>query len=146
MKRSTGFRNYILATGSAKAALDGKVIKIYGGTVPASADDAIGSATLLSTITLNNDGATGLTMATTPTSGQLTKNTSEVWSGDIVASGNASFFRMETLADAGGTSTTAVRIQGTIGLADADMLFSTLVMTSGNLKEIRQFVLSIPAG
>lgn len=146
MKRSTGLRNYMLAAGSLKAALDGKVIKIYGGAVPASADDAIGSATLLATVTESNDGSTGLTLAAAATGGLITKNTSEVWEGDILVSGTATFFRMETLADAGASSTTAVRAQGTIGLADADMLFSDTALVSGNVRRITSFVVSIPAG
>ena len=56
MKVSTGFRNHLLVTGSAKAALDGKVIRMYGSPtsvaaaealVPATADAGIGTATLL---------------------------------------------------------------------------------------------------
>lgn len=144
MKRSTGFRNAMLSTGAIPA-LNGKVIKLYSGPVPASADEALPStALLLATITVN-DGGTGLTFAT-PAGGQVTKSTSEVWSGTVTANGTASFFRMEDAADSGAASTTAVRIQGTIGLDGADMNFGTTALITGNLRQINVFVISVSAG
>lgn len=146
MKRSTGLRNYMLATGSLKGALDGKVIKIYNGAEPVTADAALAGNTLLCTITVDGDGATGLTLAAAATGGQITKNTSEVWEGDIVASGTASFFRMETLADAGGSSTSAVRLQGSVANVGADLNFTDTAFTTGDSRRINYFVASIPAG
>lgn len=145
MKRSTGFRNYVLATGSVKAALDGKVIKVYAGTQPASADDAIGSATLLVTISLDGGGG-GVTMNSTASGGQLSKNPSEIWKGIITTSGTAAFFRMETAADTGAASTTAVRVQGNIALDGADLNFSTLELVATNERAINYFTVSLTAG
>lgn len=144
MKRSTGFRNAMLSAGAIPA-LNGKVIKLYSGTVPASADEALSAnAVLLATISVS-DGGTGLTFAT-PAGGQVTKNTSEVWSGTVVANGVASFFRMEDPADSGAASNTAIRIQGTIGLDGADMNFGTTALVTGNLRQINVFVISVSAG
>lgn len=146
MKRSTGLRNFMLSSGSLKQALDGKVIKIYSGTAPASADAALGGdAVLLATISVS-DGGAGLTMAASAADGQLAKNSAEVWSGTVVANGTAAFFRMETIADAGAVSTTNVRMQGSIGLDGADMNFATLALVTGNLRQINYFVISVSAG
>lgn len=145
MKRSTGFRNHILAVGSAKQALDGKVIRVYAGTEPASADAAIGSATLLVEISSGGDG-TGVTMASSAAGGQLTKNPSETWVGTIENSGTASFFRMEAHADTGGASTSAIRLQGTVGLDGADLNFSTLYLEEEDDRQIRYFTVSVSAG
>ena len=145
MKRSTGLRNYMLATGSFKAAMDGKIIKVYAGTAPASADDAIGAATLLCTISVDGAG-TGVTMEAVPSSGTLSKNTSEIWTGDVVANGTATFFRMQTAADDGSFSTSAVRLQGTVGLVGADLNFSSVTLTIGDARRINYFVASISAG
>ena len=145
MKRSTGLRNYLLDTGSMKAALAGKVIIIYEGTEPATADAAIGGAVPLVTISVDGTG-TGVTMEATASGGQLVKNTSEVWKGTIAANGTASFFRMQTPADSGASSTTAVRIQGTCALNGGDMDLSTLSLILGNEREINSFVVSISAG
>lgn len=145
MKRSTGFRNHVLATGSVKSALDGKVIKVYAGTEPASADDAIGSATLLVTISVNGTG-TGVTMNNSASGGQLSKNPSEVWKGVIATSGTAAFFRMETAADTGSASTSAIRLQGNIALDGADLNFATLELVATNERAINYFTVSLPAG
>lgn len=145
MKRSTGLRNYMLASGSFKQALAGTVIRVYGGTAPASADDAIGAAPLLCTISVDGDG-TGVTLDATASGGVITKNTSEVWTGDVTASGTATFFRMEFAADTGAFSTTAVRMQGTVGLVGADLNFSSTNLTLGDARRINYFAASISAG
>lgn len=146
MKRSTGLRNYMLSTGSFKGAMDGSVIKIYSGSQPLSADDplSVGSV-LLCTISVNGSG-TGLTMSPAAANGQLSKNTGEVWSGTVAANGTAAFFRMETTADDGTSSTTAIRLQGSIGLDGADLNFATVSLVIGNLRQINFFVVSIVAG
>lgn len=145
MKRSTGLRDFLLVTGSLKEALDGKVINYYSGAVPASADDSIGAAVLLCTISVNSTG-TGLTLEATAVNGQVTKNSSEIWSGEVIASGEASFFRMCTAADDNSASTTAVRMQGTIGLSGTDIQLGSTTLTVGNSRELKYFVVSIPAG
>lgn len=144
MKRSTGLRDYMLATGSFKSAIDGSVIRIYAGAEPASADDAIAGATLLAVISLNGSG-TGVSMAATPAAGVLTKNTSEVWIGDVLANGQASFFRMEKPGDSSGASSAAVRLQGSVGLINADLNLSSLTMVVGDARRINNFVAAIPA-
>ena len=145
MKRSTGLRNYMLASGSFKQALAGTVIRVYGGTAPASADDAVGAAPLLCTISVDGDD-TGVTLDATASGGVITKNTSEVWTGDVTASGTATFFRMEFAADTGAFSTTAVRMQGTVGLVGADLNFSSVNLTLGDARRINYFAASISAG
>lgn len=144
MKRSTGLRDYMLATGSFKQAIDGSVIRIYAGTEPASADDAIAGAVLLAVISKDGSGA-GVSMSAVPASGVLTKNTSEVWIGDVVANGQAAFFRMEKPGDSSGVSTTAVRLQGSVGLINSDLNLSSLTMVVGDARRINNFVAAIPA-
>lgn len=145
MKRSTGLRNYMLASGSFKAALAGTVLRIYGGAAPASADESIGSAVLLCTISVDGDG-TGVTLDATASSGVIVKNPSEVWTGDVTTSGTATFFRMEFAADAGAFSTSAVRMQGTVGLVGADLNFSSVSLTLGDARRVNYFAASISAG
>lgn len=145
MKRSTGLRNHLLVTGSLKSALDGKVINVYSGTPPASADEAVGAAVLLCVISVDALGG-GVTLAASAANGQVTKNTSEVWEGEIVANGLASFFRMCTAADDNGASNTAVRIQGTIALSGGDLDFADTNFVSGNARRLNYFVVSVSAG
>ena len=145
MKRSTGLRNYMLASGSFKAALAGTVLRIYGGAAPASADESIGSAVLLCTISVDGDG-TGVTLDATASGGVIVKNPSEVWTGDVTTTGTASFFRMEFAADTGAFSTSAVRMQGTVGLVGADLNFSSINLAPGDARRINYFAASISAG
>lgn len=142
MKVSTGLRNKLLDTGSLKATMDLGSVKIYAGTVPASADDALGSATLLCTITQNST-ATGISLDTAAVGGVIAK-AAEVWSGTNVASGTATFFRHVATGDDGTSSTTQARIQGTVGTAGADLNISSVSLTSGATQTIDFYNVALP--
>lgn len=145
MELSTGLRTHLMVSGSLKSALDGTVIKIYSGVAPASADAALAGNTLLCTITRDGDGVTGLTMENTAVGGVMTKNTSEVWEGEVVAAGEATFFRQCTLADSGAASTTAVRVQGSVATVGGDINLSDTLFTPGDSRRIRYYNATIPA-
>ena len=140
---STGLRNAMLDTGSVKATLDSGFIKIYGGTVPASADDAE-SGTLLCTVSVNSTG-TGITFAAAAASGAIQKNSGEIWSGVNAQAGVATHYRHIGGADTGASSTTEPRIQGTIGLAGADMNLSNVNLSSAATQTIDYYVVNMPA-
>lgn len=144
-KLSTGLRNHMLVTGSAKSGLDGGVLRIYGGAVPADADAALGGATLLCTIS-NNDLGTGITFDTTATNGIMQKTTSETWSGTVAADGTGTFFRFSGLADAGALSTTERRLQGTVSTTLGELLLQNITFTTGALRIISSFNAALPAG
>lgn len=143
MKISTGLRNHLLATGSLKAGLDSGVIRIYTGSEPASADNAV-SGTLLCTISLNDTG-TGITLDTTPSGGVIQKTSSETWSGTPVATGTAGYFRFSATGDAGASSTTEKRLQGTVNTALADLIVASTTFTSGVLRQINNASFGMPA-
>ena len=142
IKTSTGLRNAMLATGSAKAALDGGRINIYAGAAPATADDAVGGATLLCAITLNSTG-TGILFDTAAVNGVLAKKPSETWSGAIASTGTATWYRHVAAADDGTLSTTAPRIQGTVALIGADLNIDPNFI-SGQTKVIEHYVIALP--
>lgn len=142
IKTSTGLRNAMLATGSAKAALDGGRINIYAGAAPATADDAVGGATLLCAITLNSTG-TGILFDTAAVNGVLAKKPSETWSGAVAATGTAAWYRHVAAADDGTLSTTAPRIQGTVALIGADLNIDPNFI-SGQTKVIEHYVIALP--
>ena len=143
LKTSTGLRNKLLDTASLRDILNLGFIKIYAGTVPTTADDAIGSATLLTTIS-NDSTATGLTMAADAIDGVLFKEESETWSGVNVAGGSATFYRHVTAVDTGGASTTQARIQGTVGVAGADMNLTSTTLSNGATQTIDYYTLNLP--
>lgn len=143
LKASTGLRNKLLDTGSLSTILDLGTLKMYAGTVPATADDALGSATLLTTIT-NASGATGLTMDAAAVAGVLGKASAEVWSGVNVASGTATFYRHVAVGDTGVSSTTQARVQGSIAIAGADMNLTSTTLANGATQTVDFYTLNLP--
>ncbi len=143
LKVSTGLRNKLLDTGALRNVMSGSFIKIYSGTAPASADDAIGGGnTLLVTISVNSTG-TGLTFDTTAVNGTLAKTSSEIWSGVNVAAGTASFYRLVTASDDGTSSSVQARIQGDIALAGADMNFTSTALSLSATQTIDYYVVAL---
>lgn len=144
MKLSTGLRNYMMATGAFKGAMDGSVIQIYSGSAPTSPDDAVpGTAVLLCTVSVNGDG-TGLTFAQGGSAGLLVKTPAEAWQGTNLAGGTASWFRMVAPADTGAASTTAVRVQGSVAQAGADMNFTSVALAAGAVQTVDYFSVVLP--
>lgn len=145
-KLSTGLRNALLAVGSLKSVLDGGFIKVYSGTPPLSADDAIGSQgsnTLLVTISLNG-GVTGIDLDAAAAAGTIGKDPAQTWKGTIANSGTASFFRHVTDTDDGTASTTQERIQGGIANSNAEMNFSNLNLVAAAEQPIDHYFVTLP--
>lgn len=150
LKFSTGYRNAAanaaLSAAPTNPIMNGGVLMVYAGTEPAGADDALGGATLLATYSVNNAG-TPLAWSAAA-SGSASKVAGAVWSATAVATGTASFFRYQLPADTGTASTTAVRIQGKVGLvsdATADMALSSLAIVNGAPLTIDAASATVPA-
>lgn len=144
LKLSTGLRNSILVTGSAKARMDGKVLKIFAGAAPATADAELGAAVLLCTIT-NDATATALTFDPTPVNAVMFKAPTEIWRGVNSAAGNATFYRLEDAADVGDASTTAERVQGTVSAGGGgDLNLSSVALVAGASQGIDFYSIELP--
>lgn len=141
LKFSTELRRQMLVVGSLKNILDGGVIRIYSGPVPADADSALAGATLLVEVDASGEL---MTFEDTAPGGTLTKNLDQVWQSDITESGTATFFRYVKPSDTGTMTTGEVRIQGTAGGPASDMTLTSPVLTAGNPHRIEYFGLSIP--
>lgn len=69
-----------------------------------------------------------------------------IWSGLVATTGTASYFRiLGSIADAGGVSTTLLRLQGTIATSGADYNMSSTSLTSGATHTIDTFTITLPA-
>jgi len=145
LKISTGLRDHMLVTGTFKTGVDGGVIRIYDGTVPATADAALSGNNLLCVVSLNQTGA-GINMGTVPASGVLGKATAEVVERAGCRTGTASFYRFSGLADAGASSTTEKRLQGTCAAAGGDLNFSSVAFVANgtNTKSIDTYNVVLP--
>lgn len=144
VKASTGLRNHVLATGSLKAALDGHVMKLYGGVMPIDAD-AAATGTLLATVSVNNTG-TGLTFASAAANGVLAKDETEIWSGLVSVSGTCTHYRLVATGDSGNASTTETRIQGDAGTIGYSLNISDPALTAAEIQNIDYYVVALPAG
>lgn len=140
---SSGLRDHMLVTGSFKSGLDGGVLRVYAGTVPATADADISGNTLLCTIS-NNAAGTGINFETTVAAGVLTKAAAEVWRGQIVTNGTATFFRFSAIGDTTAASTTAKRLQGICAVVGGDLNFSNVNFVSGNYRIVDSLNVTLP--
>lgn len=143
IKTSTGLRNKMLDTGSLKATLGTGFVKIYAGTEPATANDALTGTTLL-TIISNNSTATGVTFEAVAIAGVLSKTAAEVWSGLNAASGVATFYRHVASTDTGAVSTTEARIQGSCAVAGGDMNLTNTTLSSGATHTLDFYQVNLP--
>lgn len=142
VQTSTGLRNAMLV--AYKTALDHGFLDIYAGAVPASADDAIGGAVLLCTVSVNST-ATGVTFAPSPSAGVLSKSSSEVWSGVNLASGTATFYRVRSATDSGTSSPTQPRLQGSVGVTDGSLNLSLgTTLNAGATTPVDSFAVELP--
>lgn len=140
---STGLKAAMLNAGGFKETMDGAEFRLYAGIVPAHANDSIGSATLLCTV---KNGGSGVTFDETTSPGTLVKPAGETWSGTNVASGTVTFYRLVLPADAGGASTSDVRIQGTVGVTDANINLSSVTLTNAAPQGLTSYVVSLLGG
>lgn len=114
VKTSDGFEYHVNNTGSTKSALDigdnGALLKVYGGAVPASPNDALGAATLLVVYSVGGTG-NGLSLDAHATDKRtLVKPAGETWQGTAVATGLATFYRLVRSDDNGSASATQQRV------------------------------------
>lgn len=148
---STDLKNKLLGGTGAndlKTLIDDGYIKVYSGAVPATADAALGAAVLL--VTYSDAGAVegagnGLDMDTEPSAGAISKAPAQVWQGDAVAGGVATFFRyIDAGTDSGNSAIDEVRIQGTVGGAGADMFVQSTTFVSLTTYTVDYFSVAIP--
>ena len=152
MKISTGLRVHQLVTGSFKTAMDGATLKFYGSPtsqaaadalIPATADAAIGSATLMCTGSVGGTG-TGMTFEATAPSGVLSKTSAESLTGTLAATGYYSFARLVLGSDTGALSTTEKRAQFDVGTVNADVIVNSMYKTLGDAQPITSFFIAQP--
>ena len=146
MKISTGLANHILAIGSVKNALDGGLLHVYAGTEPATADAALGGATLLYTYSDAGSGA-GLNFDSAASAGVLAKDPDQVWSSlSADAGGTATFCRFVQSDDDGSASSSAVRIQGDVATLNAFLNLNNVEITAGAPQVLNAFRLGLISG
>ncbi len=140
---STGLRNAIFNGTDWTNIWDAGILEIYddSGTRPADADTTqVGGGTVLTTITLPTPA-----FAASAAAGSIAKSgTWQDLSAD--ASGTADWYRMYDVAFTQGASTTAIRLDGTVGLntGSFDLEFDNIIFTAADPITIDTFTVTIP--
>lgn len=142
-KISTGLADTLLTTAGLKEALTGTHLYVYAGAEPASADAALGGATLLCDYSGGGTGA-ALLLAANAAAGQIQKDATQVWQGTAVANGTAAFFRFAMPADTGDASTTAIRVQGVVGNVGKELNLNSLNFTAGAVMTVTDYFFAQP--
>jgi len=142
-KISTGLADALLTGSGLKEAMTGMHLYVYAGTEPATADAALGGATLLCDYSGNGDGS-ALLLAATASGGQIEKEATQVWQGTAVATGTAAFFRFAMPADTGEVSTTAIRVQGVVGNVGKELNLNDLGFTTSAVMTVTDYFFAQP--
>lgn len=145
LKSSTGLRNRMLDTGPARTALAGGFVHIYGGAEPATADAAINAGVNPLLCTIYSDGvAAGLNLAAAAADGMIQKASAESWTGSVVETGQASFFRHVGAADTGAASITEPRLQGKVAMSGGELNISSVALVQGAPQALNFYSLALP--
>lgn len=126
------------------------IARIYTGTQPADAD-AGETGTLLLTITANSGAFTagvptnGLLFAALASDGEITKLSTQVWSGVAVASGTAGYIRFYANDVTAGASTTSIRFDCNISTTSYPVKMPSTSIVSGATTTIDSFKMILPA-
>lgn len=144
LKLSTGTGKKLLDTGSFRSVFNLCKINIYSGA-QASSPDAAATGTLLCTITVGGGGV-GLTWEAAAVENTIEKESTETWSGTVLADGTAGWFRIYESGDAapGSASTTVARVDGSIATSGADMNLGSLTLTTGATFTLTAGTMTIP--
>lgn len=141
IKKSTALVNYLLDSFDARpaAALFATPhLRIYSGTVPATADAAAG--TIIATVKV---GGGALTFAAAA-AGVLAKSGTWEDASGTNAGGTASYWRLVTSADTDALDTTTYpRIQGTCGTSGTDMVLGSTTIPANTTFALNFFSVSI---
>ena len=156
IRMSTGLRTKMLGDGSDKSfkgLMAGGVIRIYSGSQPSNAD-ITEPGVLLAEITLlsgaftpgSSGGSTnGLTFENAANA-EISKTSGQTWSGDGIAIGNMGWFRFYDSNRTTGSSSTAVRFDGSISSSGGQISTTNTAVDIDTPLAINTFVVDLPLG
>lgn len=132
IKISSGAFESVLSTGSFKDTFTNGVLCIYSGTQPSNAD-AAETGTLLAEVNVDGavftpGGATGLNFGAA-TGKSIAKDDTETWKGIFLEDGLMGWFRFYDNSKTTGASTSAIRIDGSVGTSRTDIIVGTTTAT-----------------
>jgi hypothetical protein len=129
-----------------KGLMKNGVIRVYTGAQPTSADAAT-TGTLLGSVTKDGaaftEGSAGNGLQLLAPSGRTVSKSADVWKYTGVAAGTMGWFRFQANAvDDDTSSTTLVRIDGSVGITSGDMRFTSVTSAIASSATIDTFVIT----
>ena len=142
IKISTGLADAMMNDTGATAALNNAELelRIFSGPEPLTADAALADETLLVTIQVNGGGGMQFAFAN---EGTIMKDIDQSWLGNVIATGTPTYYRLCPMNDDNTASTTAVRVQGSVGTT-GDLKLGTTTLATGNPQSIDFYQLRLP--
>ena len=142
IKISTGLVDAMMNNVGATAALNTAELelRIFSGPEPLTADAAITNETLLVAIQVNGGGGMQFAFAG---EGTIMKDIDQSWLGNVVATGTPTYYRLCPMSDDNTASTTAVRVQGSVGTT-GDLKLGAATLATGNPQSIDFYQLRLP--
>lgn len=144
LRISTGMRTGMATTQGLKEILDGGCLDIYSGGQPTTADYAETGIKLVRITKSSGAVATAGLSYGTAASGIIPKS-ADAWSGVVLVSGVAGYFRNYGTAGTSGSSAAEKRIDGNVGVSGSDMVLSNTSLTLGATLTIDTFSLEVPS-
>ena len=142
---STGLRNAMMGSTGFSGAMNGGVMDIFSGTIPADADTTEGAGTKLMRVTVDAGAfpAAGLDFAAAADGG--VEKDGDTWKGTGLATNTPTWFRFYGPTVVTGDSTTAIRFDGTVGTSNADALVSVAQITLNAANYVNSCALTMDA-
>ena len=143
IKISTGLADAMMGNVGATAALNAASmeLRIFSGPEPLTADAALANEVLLVKIEVQG-GSAGMRFTNT-SGGVITKDIDQSWLGNVIATGTPTYYRLCPTSDGNTASTTAVRVQGSVGTT-GDLKLGTTTLATGNPQSIDFYQLRLP--
>jgi hypothetical protein len=135
-KMSTALCNKLLDTNCLKTIFNAAEIRIYSGSVPATADAAI-TGSLIATV---KQAAGSLGWGASAVAGVLAKS-GTAWTDPSATGGVATHYRLVQSADDDSADSGFIhpRVQGTVGTGGADMNVGNTTITASSTFEVNYF-------
>lgn len=125
---STGLVSQLAVTNDMRTIFTACFLDVYSGVQPTSPDDVPNGIKLVTVF--SDNVSVGINWEAAALTGILLKLASETWSGPVIATGTAGWFRIREAGDAGtSSSTTAARIDGGVASSGAEMDLANLSLT-----------------
>ena len=117
-------------------------VRIYSGTMPASADNPPGASNTL-LVTIKKNGTDGVSFDDA-VAGVLSKAAAETWQGTVVVDGTAAWARLQQTGDLGTDNAVDARIDMSVGTFSGEIQVPSTAFLTGAVQTLTKFTITVP--